>query len=602
MKQYSDYFIKKEKNIGFRCLMALSIVVLLLGCSGNSAFRARLIAMDSLLVEHPDSIYKVLCGLEAEVSHQSYADRMYYELLRADAQNKAYVDFTTDSVMQEVTKYYDDNGTPNEQMRAHYLLGCTYRDMKDVPMELQCFLDATEKADTASKDCDLHTLISVYGQMADLYHSQYVPDEEIKTLSICEELSIKAKDTLTSIIAYEMRLRAYFFKNMPDSVLSITEKVREMYLIHGLKNKASCHLGGAINILIDRGEYKKAEYYMHEYENNSGFFDEHGNILPDKTIYFYDKGRYALLCNRVDSAIYYFRKLLPLEKECAYKGLMSVYHKTGNTDSIVKYSNLYALANDSSFLDNNAQIVEQMTARFNYERQQQEAEKHKRKSDVAQQKLWTSLLFFILVILIISLLAIRLKRNNDKKIAHAINSYYEVLSQKEIIEKDIDNLKSLQKSEIENIQKQHKSSLIEKEKELQALQYQVDYYSGKLDLSNSTQTLAAFMETKIFKKLKSSIRFKNPEMKLVDSEWRHFDTLYSQYFPKYYKFISTNNRLNQDEILVCLLLRFNLSTKELSSVLSKSMSRISNIRASINKKLFNSDSASTLNDNLRRVF
>lgn len=73
---------------------------------------------------------------------------MYYDLLRADAQNKAYIDFTTDSVMLQVADYYDQHGTANEQMRAHYLLGCTYRDLKDVPMEQQCFLEATEKADT----------------------------------------------------------------------------------------------------------------------------------------------------------------------------------------------------------------------------------------------------------------------------------------------------------------------------------------------------------------------------------------------------------------------------------------------------------------------
>ena len=48
---------------------------------------------------------------------------MEAELLRARAMNKAYEPFTTDSVMKEVASWYDRNGTPNERMEAHYLLG-----------------------------------------------------------------------------------------------------------------------------------------------------------------------------------------------------------------------------------------------------------------------------------------------------------------------------------------------------------------------------------------------------------------------------------------------------------------------------------------------
>ena len=52
-------------------------------------------------------------------------ERMQEELLHAREMNKEYVDFTTDSVMKEVTAYYDRNGTPNERMEAHYLLSTT---------------------------------------------------------------------------------------------------------------------------------------------------------------------------------------------------------------------------------------------------------------------------------------------------------------------------------------------------------------------------------------------------------------------------------------------------------------------------------------------
>ena len=43
------------------------------------------------------------------------ADRMYYQLLLADAMNKAYVDIKSDSILKEVVRYYDRHGSANER-------------------------------------------------------------------------------------------------------------------------------------------------------------------------------------------------------------------------------------------------------------------------------------------------------------------------------------------------------------------------------------------------------------------------------------------------------------------------------------------------------
>lgn len=46
---------------------------------------------------------------------------MKYELLYAKAMNKAYIDFTSDSVMKKVALYYDKHGSKNEQMEAYII-------------------------------------------------------------------------------------------------------------------------------------------------------------------------------------------------------------------------------------------------------------------------------------------------------------------------------------------------------------------------------------------------------------------------------------------------------------------------------------------------
>ncbi len=62
--------------------------------------------------------------------------RMLAVLDEADSLNRNYIPFTTDSVLKIATEWFDSYGSANERMRAHYLLGCAYRDMGEAPAAL----------------------------------------------------------------------------------------------------------------------------------------------------------------------------------------------------------------------------------------------------------------------------------------------------------------------------------------------------------------------------------------------------------------------------------------------------------------------------------
>jgi len=125
---------------------------------------------------------------------------------RADSLNRAYVPMTggLDSLLRDAADYYDRHGTSNEQMRAHYLLGCAYRDMGEAPAALQSYQDAVDRADTTSADCDMKRLMSVYGQMATLFHYQNLPTDELETNYHVQGCAKKLKDTLTYIRCIEL--------------------------------------------------------------------------------------------------------------------------------------------------------------------------------------------------------------------------------------------------------------------------------------------------------------------------------------------------------------------------------------------------------------
>ena len=228
---------------------------------------------DSLLRVNPDSALKILSPLSHSPSLSSpplgevgmglgMELRMRYQLLLADALNKTDRPMPSDIVMQEVVDYYDRHGNANERMRAHYLLGRVYHDMGEAPQALECYQQAAELADTTSADCDLYNLYAVYGQMANLYHKQYLPEYESQAFRQCEQIAWKDRDTLSALRAIELQISPSYLQGDTDKVLQLTHKVSNLYLQYGYKEHAAATYPVAIYIHPER-QNRSAQYPSH---------------------------------------------------------------------------------------------------------------------------------------------------------------------------------------------------------------------------------------------------------------------------------------------------------------------------------------------------
>ena len=145
-----------------KTILLLPILSLILSCSYNDKqVDLAITKAEELLDVSPDSSLAILDKVDSLKTKWHTSQQMRYELVRAQAQNKAYINFSTDSILKEVVDYYDTHGTANEPMTARYMLGCAYRDMENAPRALECFIDATEQADTTSADCDYNTLFLI---------------------------------------------------------------------------------------------------------------------------------------------------------------------------------------------------------------------------------------------------------------------------------------------------------------------------------------------------------------------------------------------------------------------------------------------------------
>ena len=198
--------------------------------------------------------------------------KMLRQLEMLEAANRADSVMDNDSLVEDLVVYFADCGTPNEQMRARYMLGRTYYDLGELPRALETYLKAAACADTASSDCDYKVLSRIHAQSADIYNDQIQPQSQLTELRKAEYYARLGKDTLMALECYAEQAYAYQILNNLDSVILVEETAaRMLHEIHNEERYAQS-LGGAITSLVEKGDLKKARDYAVIYERSSGFF------------------------------------------------------------------------------------------------------------------------------------------------------------------------------------------------------------------------------------------------------------------------------------------------------------------------------------------
>lgn len=575
----------------------LLFILALSACKDSTRFVQRLDDIDSLIDVAPDSAYSQLVRMHDEADNQRTGIRMRYELTLAKAQNKNYIDFTTDSVMKQVVEYYDDNGTPNQQMYANYLLGCTYRDLGDAPTELEYFQKAVESADTTAEDCDFYTLAAVYGQMANIYDDQYLPEEELNALRRAEVYSLKCNDSLNALHAYALRIRPYCIIDEQDSVLTITKRARQMFLERDEKRLAAQYLCPSINILIKQKKWDEAAELLNIFQKESGNFDNLGNLQNSRVaLYYYYKGMLLLHNGDIPAAINTFRLLLPHnENEAMCKGLFEAYSALHNTDSISKYAELYTAYNDSANTKEGQNTIEQLTAMYNYNRHRSIAEQQKVIADRANHSLQmvlmiaTIAILCIVIIIVIIILLYHKKTEKQKK-----NNIFLTRSYNNAIDKLKDLEQQLIQATHSNIRNEEEIETNNKEREvlqneIQNLKKEIQKFKAFDSDIEFNAWFETFRNTPIINELHSKIIKIRPYSNIAvdEKDWNRLIAHYQKALPYFYHTIcAPDYKLNDTDIIVIMLIILDFSGKEISILTSKMPQQVSNIRHRIYTKLF----------------
>ena len=550
-------------------------------CS-NRKYEQTITRADNLMELSQDSARSALAILDSirpDLSKMGKSTQMRYQLVYAKGMNKGYVDFTTDSLMKEIVDYYDNHGTCQQQMLAHYLLGCVYRDLGDSPASLSCYNDAVEKVDTTSSDCDYKLLTRVYEQQGALFLSQSMPQNALSAYQKAEKYAWIAKDTLSAVLSYEHLGNIYEYMDNMNKVIEVYENASRRYRQYGYPVQAARALGGAIQALILTKQYAKAKKYMDVFEAESGYFQKDSCYsYINYSHYYYLKGLYCLESHS-DSAKYWFTKCQEFAKTNNNKSFSAYawylyYIKHQQMDSVAKYSEQAFAYNDSANLDMERDLMQKMLAIYDYDRWKNVAHNEEIKATRANLTLLVSILVSVSVIIIGILTFLVYRKKRKLELQEKEEQENQIRQQIYYTKQELELLRTVNDRKIADVIKEKEQTINKLKEDLKDIR---DKYSN----SSLSDVDILLKESSIYKRIKYLEL--HPKETMRENDWIELEETIEQLIPSFIPLLK--NRLNVMAYRICLLVKLEISTSSIAILLGLSSSAISKYRKVMLEKL-----------------
>ena len=563
-----------------KVIFLLLIIMILTSCAGNRKYDDLMQRADSIMNVNDDSAkvaIRMLDGVKSQLPEYTQAQKMRYELLRHKAMNKAYISFTSDSIMKEVVDYYDRHGSANERMLANYVLGCVYRDMHEVPLALEYYNKAAEQADTTAADCDYGTLYRVYSQMGFLFSKQYLPYQLLDAFGKAEKYAYLAKDTLNAIINYQNKGDAYDYLGKKDSVVAINLRSANMFKRIGDNYNAAIALGCNYSYYIEKQDSVNAKkafeaYFSTGYEGNSNYGDAKAFLLCEK-------GTYYMFVSRLDSAFSCLNQSLKLSKSysnkaAATKVLAQYYARVNKPVLAMKYALKSSEYNDSDLLAVRESQLQQIQAMYNYGRNQEIARKAELKAERITMLVYVLIAGGVVIFLLLTYLYLKQLKKKKEKILVTKHLYDDSLLKLRQKQEELELLRTVNDRKIADVIKEKEQTINKLEDDLKDIR---DKYSN----SSLSDVDILLKESSIYKRIKYLEL--HPKEIMRENDWIELEETIEQLIPSFIPLLK--NRLNVIAYRICLLVKLEISTSSIAILLGLSSSAISKYRKVMLEKL-----------------
>lgn len=555
--------------------------ILTIGCTQHRDYPKAIQRAESCMDEHPDSALHLLTAYADSIAAQPEEVQMYHRLLTIQAKDKLYIVHTSDSVINQIVKFYEGCDDKNKLIMAYYYQGSIYRDMNDVPKALKAFQKALDV------NVPKHDLsIKAYNQMGSLFMRQGLYDEVIRVNRKAIELYTQQEKETKASYAWRDIARMYDMKGKMDSAFYYYKKAYHT----ALADKDSAKYYGILS--------ESAEAYR-----KMGMIDSARQILSmslkqpkirNKTHIYMILGDVYEDLQCWDSVYYYRQKALETnnihKKFDNYIGLGWMEKKRGNTKQALEYLEKALWLNDSIQKITRTEEIAKINSLYNY----QHTEAENSRLQLKQEQHEKMLLAAALIILTAAMLCVWLvisrqqERKKFKDNEEKLKQLHKLAEQQNqtILEANKEKIKELENTLQDNTQQKG-----ELEKQMAHIQVELLKWQNQgIQLSINQKELAV----KALTATDAYIRFRRvslgEKIEIKASDWTELRSEINLAYPNFLTNLQElYPKMSLVETKICLLTKIGMPPAHIAKVLGYSRSSITTSRDRLYKKIFGTD-------------
>lgn len=510
-----------------------AFLVLLLASCSRDPLLDKMKSIQDIGDSNPKQALLMLDSLDIQVRLKSEYIKCKYDLLKIRLNDKAYIKHSSDIVIKNLVKYFEEEGTLLEKQEVDYYAGSVYRDLLDTPRALEFFFKSLEYADKNSAS-DSVMICNTYSNLCDLYF-------RIQDYNNSEAMARKEWD-------YSDKLKL-------DPVLSYMHVAAALLNQKKKKEAAEMYDSAYYYILSSQKieDYKTDLYYL--IGNFASVKDIKKATACDSILrkfkrsdmtssYCLSYADYYILSNKPDSAIKYCNIIMQSKEDStgfakydASRKLFEIYRRLGNKDSTVHYAGIHINISNKMDLGKRQQLATTVSNAYQYHLDKVKEEKLNAENLFYQHILLIVCIVIVVLLIIAIAVHVHIKRKQIRRVL-SLSHEIEFLTDKE----------RRLKKEIAS-KEQELSIQIEQNKNIILQLHQSDFEDSAEDIFNTIKQCSVGKQS------------------MTSDIWKRLYTTVDKLYPNFNELLLKElGTFTEQQKQVCYLMRIGLAKPDIQNV------------------------------------
>lgn len=461
----------------------LIVSILLSACTSRQGeeLLPELLQAEALMYTHPDSAWTILNKMQ----RPSRSDKLQYAtwcLLTTQAQDKNYIDHTSDSLINVAYDYFMKQDDPHRKALVLNYEGRVNEDLQEAIEATQFYLQARDMA-SQTGDYKLRFLIESNMGILYLYRSLYPQAEQ--AIKDAYTYAVEAKDSTYISSALSLFGRLYSVTEKMEASVAVYKEAAQLAEQMGDDRSLSRAFGELAAVYREMSESDSSLKYLKRAE-----FIDKKNAYEEISQTYLGVGDTYVNLGQYDSALFYINKSLETTniytKRAAYMILYQLHEKQKRYEKAIVCNNQYWNYTDSVELLKRSKDIAEIQMKYDHEKLKN------RNNQLAIEKsnlIKITLLTVIVLLCVITYLVYKYQRKlllreqdiqNKKEQLHLniveLNENQAIIEQNEELIRDL----SIQVHENVGLQEDQQTEIEAISKENDKLKEQTIFLQGKI--------------------------------------------------------------------------------------------------------------------------